>query len=167
MKKFLALSRRLFLMGTISLVIIVILVCLKYKGLVFKGSEMIGSYYALFAIASPVIWLLLWIVSAAYIRKFGQSAAYQQTIKFSKTLGIIIKDDITAPFRLIIEQFASRKKLIKYYSQVVQDEIAGPLADGSKAINFLKLQRMIIVYAFCIIGILTTVSTVVNTMKVV
>ena len=70
----------------------------------------------------------------------------------------MLKSDITSPFRLIVEQFASKKKLVAYYSQIVDTEVAKMLADGSKALNREKLLRMIIRFAIYIIGIIVSVN---------
>ena len=157
MLKFLSVTRRILLAGVVSLIILVLLYAFGYEGLHFSYSERIGSIYLCFALASPILGLLMWIISAIYIRKRGQSAAYQSTLKFGTTMIQMLGSDITSPFRLIKEQFATKKRLVEYYSQITQTEIAGMLADGSKAINRLKLIRMIIRFAIYGIGIVTAV----------
>ena len=158
MLKFLSVTRRILLAGTLSLFAILIMFIVGYPGLSYTGSKAIGTGYLFFALASPVLGLIFWLISTAYVRKKGQSAAYQQTVKFTNTMGQMFRSDITSPFSLIREQFVSKKKLVEYYNQVAETEIAEMLADGSRAMNRLKLIRMIIRFAIYIIGSLTAVS---------
>lgn len=156
MLKLLATLRRIFLAGTVSLVIIFVLFVKEYSpGLEFPYSDVFGSYYLLFAFFSPVLAIIFWLISSAYIRKKGQSAFYQSQKKFISTMGTVFISDITSPFRVIIQQFTSKKKLREYYEQVADDGIAGMLADGSKSLSRGKLLRLLIRFAIYAAGIMT------------
>ena len=157
MLKILSILRRILLAGVCSLIIIIILFVSGFKGLSFVNADVIGSIYLCFALASPIIGLFVWIISTLYIRKWGQSAAYQQTLSFRSTMIGMLTSDILSPFKLIKEQFSTKKQLVDYYSQITQLEIADMLAEGSKAINRLKLVRMFIRFFIYGIGIVTSV----------
>lgn len=159
MKKFLSVFRRIFLAGTVSLVLILVFFYLHINMPVLNVPAIFGTYYTYFAMVSPVLGIVFWLISTIYIRKKGQSAAYQQQLPFGSTMAQMLKSDITSPFRLIAEQFASKKKLVAYYSQIVDTEVAKMLADGSKALNREKLLRMIIRFAIYIIGIVASVNS--------
>lgn len=73
-------------------------------------------------------------------------------------MGQVFLSDISSPFRLIKDQFVTKKKLVDYYSQIAEAQIAGMLADGSRAMNRLKLLRIIIRFAIYIIGSMVAVS---------
>ena len=158
MKNFLSVARRIFLAGTISLIVILVLIIVGYNGISYQYSNVVGKYYSLFSAISPIAGLLFWLISAVYIRKKGQSAAFQQTQKFTKTMGAMFIRDITSPFRLIGEQFRSKRKLTEYYSQIASNEIASMLAAGSKAINREKLFWMVIRFAIYTLGILSSAN---------
>jgi hypothetical protein len=159
MLKILATLRRLFLAGTISLIIIFVLFVKEYSfELKFPYSDIFAAFYLYFALFSPILAILFWLISSIYIRKKGQSAAYQSQRKFIGTMGTVFISDITSPFRIIIEQFTSKKKLRDYYGQVVDDGIAGMLAEGSKSINRGKLLRMLIRFCVYAVGIMTSSS---------
>lgn len=158
MKKFLSIVRRIFLAGTVSLIVILFLKLIGYTGISYPYSNFVGKYYFLFAAISPVAGLLFWLISAFYIRKNGQAAAFQQQLKFTKTMGQMLVSDISSPFRLIGEQFTSTRKLTDYYSQIASAEIALMLAKGSKAINREKLLWMTIRFAIYVLGVLSSVN---------
>ena len=73
-------------------------------------------------------------------------------------MGAMFIRDITSPFRLIGEQFRSKRKLTEYYSQIASNEIASMLAAGSKAINREKLFWMVIRFAIYTLGILSSAN---------
>lgn len=158
LKRFLAVARRLFLTGTVSLIAILVLRLIGNPGITFQYSDIFGRYFLLFTLASPIIYLLLWVGSTAYNRKFGHTSMLTDQIKFIGTLLSMLKSDFTSPFRLIWEQFKFRKQLVDYYSYIASDEVAEMLADGSIAINRLRLLRTIIMFAVCILGVLATVA---------
>ena len=157
MNKFLPAARRVFLCGTISLIILIILRFTQYQGLRFRGSDQIGKWFMYFTFASPVLWIIFWLTSTAYMRKQGRFAASHQQKPFISSMGKNLVSDLTFPFRMIGRQFHSRKKQIDYYSNVVPEEIAVMIADGSIAINRLKLIRAIYVLLICAFGILCAV----------
>ena len=116
----------------------------------------------LFAFFSPIFAILFWIISSIYIRKKGQSAAFESQKLFISTMGRMLVSDITYPFRIIGRQFTSKKTLSEYFGQIAEDEIAGMLADGSKASNLVKLLFMLFRFAIYAVGILTAFTYMAN-----
>ena len=157
MLKFLSTVRRILLAGTISLILIFVFSLLRVSVPTINAPVAFSTAYTSFAFVSPVLGLIFWLISTIYIRKKGQSSAYQQTQPFFSTMIKMLISDITSPFRLIGEQFASKKKLTEYYSQMVDVEIAKMLAAGSKALNREKLLRTIIRFIIYIAGIIESV----------
>ncbi len=163
MLKLLATLRRFFLAGTISLIIILVFYDKNISpGLVYPYSDYVGGWYLLFAFFSPIFAILFWIISSIYIRKKGQSAAFESQKLFISTMGRMLVSDITYPFRIIGRQFTSKKKLSEYFGQIAEDEIAGMLADGSKASNLVKLLFMLFRFAIYAVGILTAFTYMAN-----
>lgn len=158
MLKFLSTIRRILLAGTISLILIFVLSLLNVSVPTLNAPVIFSTVYTSFALISPILGLIFWFVSTIYIRKYGQSAAYQQTLPFISTMLKMLVSDITSPFRLIGEQFASKKKLTEYYSQVTDENIAKMLAAGSKALNREKLLRTIIRFIIYGAGIIESVN---------
>ncbi len=107
MKRFLTVTRRVFLGGTLSLIVIFILYAIGNNGWQFNYSDTVGRLYLAFAVVSPILGVVFWLISSAYIRKRGQAADYQQTLKFSTTMFKMLKSDLSSPFRLIAAQFVS------------------------------------------------------------
>ena len=158
MLKFLSVSRRILLAGIISLVLILLFSFLHVPVPALNVPALFGTYYTYFALISPILGLIFWLISTFYIRKNGQSAAYQQQLPFGNTMMQILKSDLSSPFRLIADQFTSKKKLIDYYGQIADTEVAKMLAAGSKALNREKLLRTIIRFAIYIIGVISAVN---------
>ncbi len=162
MKRFVAVVRRIFLAGTISLVLIIVLRLMNHPGKRFYGSDILGNYYLMFAIASPILGFIFSLISVVHIRRSGYSSSYQQTIPFFGTVGEMIKSDITSPFRLFVDQFASKKKMVEYYSNAMSTDMAKMLADGSKAISRLRFYYMIVRFIIYFFGIMAAVNVLAN-----
>lgn len=155
MISFLARMRRAFLAGTVSLFILAVFnafgLCeFSYIDSLLTGLRVANEtasglrvFYCLFFTLSPIIYFILLLISTAYIRKYGQSAVYQQGIPFVVTAVKCLGSDLTSPFRTTINVFA---KYPAYYP----DE----LKRGSRAISFLRLFWMIIWLIICVYGIL-------------
>ena len=107
MLKFLSTVRRILLAGTISLILIFVFSLLRVSVPTINAPVAFSTAYTSFAFVSPVLGLIFWLISTIYIRKKGQSSAYQQTQPFFSTMIKMLISDITSPFRLIGEQFAS------------------------------------------------------------
>ncbi len=153
--KFLAFMRRLFLAGTISLILIIALSVAECSMSIIFWNDIFGKWFLLFSGISPIMSLVFLFISTAYIRKNGQFAAYQQTRKFSATLFQVVGSDVSSPFRKFVGMFQSKKKLEETYSQIAQPEIASLLAEGSGSINrtrFLWVLLRTIIYCYGIIS---------------
>lgn len=158
MLKFFAFARRLFLAGIISLVIIFFLSAIGYYDLNPYGIEEFGAIYMCFALISPVLGLIFWLISTAYIRKHGQFAAIHQSRSFGESLLEALKQDITSPFRKFAGLFYSKKKLADSYSQVMDPGVAGMLAEGGKTISRSKFLWVLIRSIVYLWGIISAVK---------
>lgn len=109
MTSFLARIRRAFLAGTISLVILLVRNC-KYSEMLNFGMQLIKrsfvdlsikDCYSLFFSLSPIIYILLAIISCIYIRSNGQFAAFNKQQHFVVTLLRCIGHDLASPLKAI------------------------------------------------------------------
>lgn len=87
MLKFLSTVRRIFLAGTISLILIFVLSLLKVSVPTINAPVAFSTAFTSFAFVSPVLGLVFWLISTIYIRKKGQFAEYQQTLPFFQNNG--------------------------------------------------------------------------------
>lgn len=103
MTRFLAVVRRLFLAGTISLLLAIFLFGVKFSDMIAwaKAVSDMKSYFSIFFLASPILFLLFTIISVIYIRHHGQFAAVHQAqspvTSFFRCLG----HDLVSPFKNI------------------------------------------------------------------
>ncbi len=158
MLKFLAFTRRLFLAGTISLIIIFILYTIGYYDLNPYGIEEFGTIFICFALVSPILGLLFWLISTAYVRKNGQFAMIHQSRSFMASMMQALGQDISSPFRKFAGLFYSKKKLAEDYSQAMDPGVAGMLAEGGKAIGRSKSRWVLIRAAIYAWGIISAVK---------
>ena len=96
MTRFLAIIRRIFGWGTVSLILGFLIFGIKLS---FASSAQ--TFFTLFFVFSPILFIVFTIISVAYIRKNGQFAAIHQeqapTTSFFRCLG----HDLWAPFKNI------------------------------------------------------------------
>ena len=103
MTRMLAVLRRTFLGGAVSL-----LICyLKGYNLsnlmnLAQTHNSLNGYLSLYFLVSPVIYAILALISILYIRARGQFWAYHQTQSFLVTALRCTFHDITSPFRNIM-----------------------------------------------------------------
>ena len=109
MTRVLAVFRRAFWGGVVSLLLCLFLFGIDGKSmynLAMTHNSMEGFFSAYFLI-SPIMYLILVLISVVYIRKNGQFAAYHQSqspvITFFRCLG----SDLISPFKCIGNFFAA------------------------------------------------------------
>ncbi len=100
MKRFLAIIRRIFLGGVVSLLCCIFLLGIERNSLVGKAMSPnnFAGVFSLFFVLSPLLYLLFVIISVAYIRKYGQFAVSHQAqspiVSFFRCIG----HDLVSPF---------------------------------------------------------------------
>ena len=152
MKAFLARFRRLFYGGTISLILtLVTSIFTKGKGYFDLWSDGIhvrnfDSAFELFLAVTPIIYFLLVVISSAYIRSKGQSAAFQRTKPFISTVLACIGSDVASPFKCIAGFFGAMFK--RFPSVYPQDMVR-----KSKFVSIRRFIWMIMIVAFCAYGL--------------
>ena len=153
MKSFLARFRRLFFAGTLALIITLVVsiftggkgyLDLWTYGLNLKSFE---NVFCLFLAVSPIVYILLAIISTAYIRKHGQSAAYQQTKPFISTFFQCVASEFASPFKCISGFFTA---VFNKYPSIYPED----LKKKSKAISIGRFIWMILILAFCVYGLI-------------
>ncbi len=103
MTRFLAVIRRLFLAGTISLLLTIFLLGVKFSDMMSlaMAHNSAQGFFSIFFLLSPVLFLLFTIISVIYIRHHGQFAAVHQSqspvTSFFRCLG----SDLMSPFKNI------------------------------------------------------------------
>ncbi len=109
MKRFLAILRRLFLGGTISLLVVMIAFGKKFPELfdLAKAHEGVPGYFSIFILGSPILFLLFTVFSVIYIRHSGQFAAYQQQKAWMATFFQCLGSDLSSPFKNIRNFFCA------------------------------------------------------------
>lgn len=103
MTRFLAIVRRIFWGGTISLILLVFLFGVGVPDMFQKAMNPsnVQGIFCIFFLVAPILFLLFTFISVAYIRKHGQFAAVHQeqspVTSFFRCWG----HDIIAPFKNI------------------------------------------------------------------
>ncbi|SCY57749.1 hypothetical protein SAMN02910371_02849 [Butyrivibrio sp. INlla14] len=77
MTRFLAVIRRLFLAGLVSLCLILLLLRVSFSSLIADAitHSNVREWYSVFFLAAPILYLVVLIISVSYVRKHGQFAA--------------------------------------------------------------------------------------------
>ncbi len=120
MTQFLAVIRRFFLGGMVSLIVCFFVADLRSMIGFAINPNSIQSIFSIFFLTSPILFVLSTIISAAYIRKYGQFALAHQEKPFISTVFLCVGHDIVFPFKNTIGFFGAifnknalgRKKLI-------------------------------------------------------
>ena len=101
MTQFLAIIRRIFWLGIISL-----LVCLFLLGISFQKMldlalvhDSVQGFWAIYFLISPILFFLFTVISVAYIRKYGQFASTHQEHSPVLTFFQCFCHDIFFPFK--------------------------------------------------------------------
>ncbi len=107
MKRFLTIIRRIFLGAIVSLLLCLFLLEIggnRMIDLAMPPKSFIGVF-CLLLIISPIAYILLTIISAAYIRKHGQFAEFHQTQSPVTSFFRCIGHDLASPFVNIKNMF--------------------------------------------------------------
>lgn len=139
MTRFLAVIRRLFLGGTVSLLLCLFLFKIDFSRMIelAKAHNSTPGYFSIFFLASPVLFLLFTILSVVYIRHHGQFAAFHQeqspVTSFFRCLG----HDIISPF----------KNIYNFLGAVFNKNAMGR---GILVFRFIELVVLIVI---CVVGV--------------
>lgn len=109
MTRFLAVARRLFLGGIVSLLLSIFVLGISGKNLLNSAMahNSVAGFFSIFFLVSPIVYLIMVLISVAYIRKHGQFAEVHQqqspVTSFFRCLG----SDLASPFKCIGNFFAA------------------------------------------------------------
>lgn len=103
MTRFLAVVRRLFWAGTISLILALTLFGIKFEDMwqFALAHNTAKGWFSIFFLLSPVLFLVFTIVSVIYIRHHGQFAAVHQSQSPITSFFRCWGHDIVSPFKNI------------------------------------------------------------------
>lgn len=109
MTRFLAVVRRLFWAGTVSLILALTLFGIKFETMwqLALAHNSAKSWFCIFFLASPILFLLLTIISVIYIRHHGQFAAAHQSHSPVTSFFRCWSHDIVSPFKNIKNFFGA------------------------------------------------------------
>ena len=138
MKRTLAILRRLFLAGSVSLLIIIFIIGSNIHDLLnLNSSNIIKISFSLYFILSPILYLVITIISIIYLRHHGQFALYWQSMLPIVNFFGLLRSDITSPFINIKNSF------LAFFSKNV-------IGRHILIIRFFELLFLIVI---CIVGI--------------
>lgn len=109
MTRFLAVARRVFLGGLISLLFSLIVLGVKVESMinwVMTHNSMAG-FFSVFFLLSPIAYLILVLISVAYVRKHGQFASVHQKQSPIRSFFRCLGSDLASPFKCISNFFAA------------------------------------------------------------
>lgn len=143
-----AVSRRAMLIGVISLLVSIFAMHVEFADIISVAWPVNGLYSAilLFFLVSPLLYILLLVCSTAYIRKHGQSAAYQREKLFIVSCISCMISDITSPFRAV-------KNFLMTMFGKAPDNYPDAYWRGSKRIYTFRLIEMLLFIALCFFGV--------------
>lgn len=103
MTRFLAVTRRLFLGGTVALLLAIFLFNVGLSSLIqyALNPDSIKSAFSIFFLLSPILFILFTLISVTYIRKNGQFAAVHQEQAWIVTFFRCLGSDLISPFKNI------------------------------------------------------------------
>ena len=139
MMRFLAIVRRIFWGGTISLLLCLFLLNMSFSGIleVAHNYESANGIFAIYFLASPVLYLIFVLISVVYIRRNGQFAAFHRTQSPVTTFFRCWGSDIAAPF----------KNIGKFFMALFSKNVMG------RGILIGRFIEMIILILVCLAGI--------------
>lgn len=140
MTRFLAIVRRIFWGGTISLLLCIFLFNTGFKTMLNLAIEhnSLQGIFSIFFLLSPILFLLFTIISVAYIRKNGQFAAVHQSQSPVTSFFRCWGHDIIAPF----------KNIGNFFPTLFNKNAMG------RGILIGRFIEMLVLIAVCAIGIL-------------
>lgn len=139
MLRTLAVLRRAFLGGVVSLILCLLLLNIKgeYMLNIAVAHNSIPGVFSIYFLVSPIIYLLLTLISVAYIRKNGQFAAIHQSQSPITTFFKCVGSDLASPF----------KNLKNFFVSLFSKNVSG------REIIIRRFIGMIILIVVCVIGI--------------
>lgn len=139
MTRFLAIVRRILWGGTISLLLCIFLFDVSFSSImgVAHNYTSANGVFAIFFIASPIMYLIFTLISVVCIRRNGQFAAFHQTQSPVTTFFRCWGSDIAAPF----------KNIGKFFMALFSKNVIG------RGILIGRFIEMIILILVCLAGI--------------
>ena len=143
MTRFLAIVRRAFLYGTISLLLCLLVVGVKLQTMwdVDIALNSSASAFSIFFALSPVLYLLLTIITVSYVRNHGQFAEVHRARSRFATFFKCVWSDFSAPL----------KNLVNFFKAIFSKHVIG------RARLIIRFVEMVIIILLCIYGISTLV----------
>lgn len=132
MTRFLAIIRRIFGWGTIFLILGFLIFGIKLS---FASSAQ--TFFTLFFVLSPILFIVFTIISVAYVRKYGQFAASHQDQAPATSFFRCLGHDLWAPFKNIGGLFAG---------------IFNKNAQG-RGLLILRFFEMLVIQLICLFGV--------------
>lgn len=138
MTRFLAIIRRLFLGGIVSLIVCLSIgiglkkmfdLCINFFG--------IRSVYSIFFMSSPILFLLFTFLSATYVRKYGQFAEIHGEQPYITTVFRCLGHDLISPF----------KNIIQFIGALFNKDAIG------RGLLILRFVELVVLVAMCAIGV--------------
>lgn len=139
MTRFLAIIRRFFWGGTVSLILCLALFGVNFNNMLqlAMSHNSIQGYFSIYFLLSPILFLLFTIISVIYIRHHGQFAAVHQS-----------QSPITSFFRCWGHDIVSPFKNIKgFFMALFSKNVMG------KGILIGRFIELVVLVLFCIAGI--------------
>ena len=143
MTRFLAVVRRLFLAITISLILSLVLFKVKFSDMLSWAiaHDTVRGFISILFLISPILFLILSIVSVIYIRHHGQFASVHQT-----------KSPVTSFFRCLGHDLVSPFKNIKDFFVALFNKNA-----MGRSIFILRFIELVVIILLCIAGIVALI----------
>ena len=140
MTRIFAVSRRIFLAGLASLIVLLFIANRDMNELIQAAKELtsLRNGFSLYFVVSPIVYLIMVIVSVIYIRKNGQFAAFQQTQAWITSFIRCIGSDLLSPFKLQVNFLTTRGK---------------KTASGSKSVFTRRFLLSWVLILLCAIGV--------------
>ena len=144
MTRVLAVLRRILLAGTVSLVFSFIVLGVSGKRMIdlANSHNNIAGIFSLFFLSAPLVYLIMTLLSAIYIRKFGQFAAVHQTQSPVTTFFRCVGSDLVSPFKCIKN----------FFFAIFSKNVMG------KDVIIRRFVGMVILILVCIVGMGSLIS---------
>ena len=109
MTRVLAVLRRLFLGGTVSLLLCLFILGIDANAMfaLAKQHNNLAGMFSIFFLAAPIAYVVFTLVSVVYIRKNGQFATVHQSQPWITTLFRCIGSDLASPFKCTLNFFGA------------------------------------------------------------
>lgn len=144
MTRFLAIIRRIFLGGTISFIICLVLLKVRFNNMLKLAltHNNLSGYFSIFFLMSPIMFFIFTVISSSYVRHHGQFAAFHQTQSPVTSFFRCCWHDVISPFKNISNFFKAL-----FYKNVV-----------GRGIFICRFIEMVLLVFICLIGIYSLVG---------